>query len=407
MALRLALIGCGTIATRRHLPGYAAISAREPDLLELVAVCDADPERAAAAARSSSAWQRSPPKVYTDVTRLLQDERLDAADVCTPHFLHHSIGVACLDAGVHVLIEKPLGITLRASQQLIAAAERSGKVLATAENIRRGPGQRTARWLFHERRLLGAPAALYSQCVVDRRPQGAAPATAGGGGGDVPWIWQGDKLLSGGGPVLDSGAHFCDTIRYLYGEVESCYGRVLHLGTHKARRGDELVDITSEDTFFATINFADGAVGSWSISWALPGHPLGAVVYYGTEGAIVEPRDPFHGPSIQSQVVLRGGTATPLETYYQEYLQALGEAGRQRVFPHGITDGYTLEIYDFLTAVRDGRPPEIDGEQGMRAKAIALTIYESATMGQVVRVADVLAGRAREYQRPIDDRWGL
>jgi predicted dehydrogenase len=206
---------------------------------------------------------------------------------------------------------------------------------------------------------------------------------------------------------MDSGAHFCDTVRYLFGEVESCYGRVLHLGTHKARRGDELVDITSEDTFFATLNFANGAVGSWSIAWALPGHPLSAVVYYGSEGAIVEPRDPFHGPSIQSQVVLRDGTSTPLETYYQEYLQALGPAGRQREFPHGITDGYTLEIYDFLTAVRDGRPPEIDGEQGMRAKAIALTIYESATTGQAVRVADVLAGRAREYQRPIDARWGL
>jgi hypothetical protein len=97
-----------------------------------------------------------------------------------------------------------------------------------------------------------------------------------------------------------------------------------------------------------------------------------------TVGLIVDPRhDPFHGPSLKSQVALRGGATTPLETY------------------------------DVLTAARDGRPPEIDGDQGMRAKAIALTIYESATTGQEVRVADVLSGRAREYQRPIDDRWGL
>ena len=58
MPLKLALIGCGTIANRRHLPGYAAIRAKEPDLFELVAVCDADPERAAAAAGSASEWQR-------------------------------------------------------------------------------------------------------------------------------------------------------------------------------------------------------------------------------------------------------------------------------------------------------------------------------------------------------------
>jgi predicted dehydrogenase len=207
--------------------------------------------------------------------------------------------------------------------------------------------------------------------------------------------------------VLDSGAHFCDTIRYLYGEVESCYGRVLHLSDRRVRKGSELVTPDTEDTFMATINFANGAVGTWSVSSALPGHQFLAVVYYGREGAIVEPVDAFHGPRLESQVVLRDGSSRPLEAYFLEYLEALGEPGRQRLFPHGFVDGFTLEIYDFLTAVRDGRPPEIDGEEGLRAKAIAMTIYESATTGQVVRVEDVLAGRVREYQRPIDDRWGL
>jgi len=140
---------------------------------------------------------------------------------------------------------------------------------------------------------------------------------------------------------------------------------------------------------------------------ALPGHAFSAVVYYGTHGAVVEPNDAFHGPRIGSQVVMLDGTTTPLETYYQEYLESLGAAGRQKVFPHGLTDGFALEVYDFLTAVRDRRPPEIDAEEGMKAKAIALTIYESSVTGQVVRVEDVLAGRAREYQRPIDERWGL
>src|SRR5262245_44793231 len=106
-------------------------------------------------------------------------------------------------------------------RSVIAAAKRNGKILATAENIRRNPGPRTAHWLFHERGLLGQPTVLYSQSVEDRRPRDT---------NERPWIWQWDRQLSGGGPVMDSGAHFCDTIRYLYGEVESCYGRVLHLG---------------------------------------------------------------------------------------------------------------------------------------------------------------------------------
>ena len=406
MPLRLALIGCGAIANRRHLPGYATIRAREPDLFELVAVCDADAGRAEEASRTASAWQRPAPRVYTDVTQLLERERLDATDICTPHFLHHSVGAACLDAGVHVQIEKPLGITLRASQHLITAAKRNGKVLAVAENIRRGPGPRTAHWLFHQRRLLGDPIALYSLAIDDRQLEAATKGA--GGAGELPWIWQRDIALGGGGLVLDSGAHFCDTIRYLFGEVESCLGRVLRLARHRARRGEELVQITAEDTFFATINFASGAVGSWSVSRVLPAHQFSSVVYYGTEGAIVDPRhDPFHGPSIKSQVALQGGPTTPIETYFQEYLESLGVAGRERLFPHQIYDGYTLETYDFLTAVRDGRPPEMDGEEGMRAKAIALTIYESAVTGREVRVAEVLSGRAREYQRPIDERWGL
>lgn len=368
-------------------------------------MCDADRARAEEAAASAPAWQPAAPRVFTDIGEMLEGERIDAADICTPHFLHHVAGVQCLNAGVHVQVEKPIGVTVRATRQLIDAARRNGKILATAENIRRMPGPRTAHWLFHERGLLGEPVALYAQRV---QTQGMGGPFAGATTGqEAPWVWRHDRTLSGGGPVMDSGAHFCDTIRYLYGDAESCYGRVLQLLDRRARRGDELVPVTMEDTFMATINFAGGAVGSWSVSRGLPGHSFAAVAYYGREGAIVEPNDAFHGPRINSQVVLRDGTSRPLAEYYREYLEALGENGRQRMFPHGIEDGFALETYDFLTAIRDGRPPEIDGEEGLRAKAIALAIYESSTTGQVVRVEDVVAGRACEYQRPIDERWGL
>jgi UDP-N-acetyl-2-amino-2-deoxyglucuronate dehydrogenase len=408
MAIRLALIGCGGIS-QRHMAGYAAIKAKEPDLFDLVAVCDADRQRAEAAADEAAGWQSARPLVFADVDALLQDGHAEAADICTPHFLHHIAGVACLDAGLHIQVEKPIGVTLRATQRLIEASRRSGRILATAENIRRMPGPRTAHWLFHERGLLGTPTVFYSQRVRPPAPQGGAPAATAAVGepAEVPWVWRRERALSGGGPVIDSGAHFCDTVRYLYGDAESCYGRVLQLSPRVMRRDGGTLPVETEDTFMATINFASGAVGTWSVSSALPGHLFSSVVYYGTHGAVVEPNDAFHGPRIESKVVMLDGTTTPLETYYQEYLAALGESGRHRLFPHGLTDGFALEIYDFLTAIRDRRAPEIDGEAGLRAKAIALTIYESSVTGQVVRVEDVLAGRAREYQRPIDERWGL
>ena len=408
MAIRLALIGCGGIS-QRHVAGYGTLKSREPGLFDLVAVCDADRGRAEAAADEATKWQAERPRVFAEVEDALKEGGAEAADICTPHFLHHTVGVAALDAGLHVQIEKPIGVTLRATRQLIEASKRSGKVLATAENIRRMPGPRTAHWLFHERGLLGKPTAFYSIRVRPPGSQGGGQAQPAplGTRSETPWVWRRELALSGGGPVIDSGAHFCDTIRYLYGDAESCYGRVAQLSPRVMQRDGKTMPVETEDTFMATINFKSGAVGTWSVSMALPGHAFSSVVYYGTHGAVVEPNDAFHGPRIESEVVMLDGTRTPLRQYYQEYLQELGEAGRQRVFPHGIEDGFALEIYDFLTAIRDGRPPEIDAEQGLRAKAIALAIYESSATGRLVRVDDVLSGEAREYQRPIDDRWGL
>jgi hypothetical protein len=76
--------------------------------------------------------------------------KIDRSDVCTPHSEHHTIGIACLEAGVNVMIEKPVGITIRASKAIIAAGKKNGKLVATAENTRRGRSQRASRWLINE-----------------------------------------------------------------------------------------------------------------------------------------------------------------------------------------------------------------------------------------------------------------
>lgn len=393
--IRLATIGCGGIA-RAHMNGYRAIAARAPELFELVAVCDAVPTAAEAFARAAAEWQGRAPRVYSRVEEMLAAEELDGADICSPHYLHHTLGIACLDAGVNVMVEKPIGITIKASKRLIARARETGLILATAENIRRGPGPRTARWAIQDRELLGAPIQFFVQLGRYVAPNPSQP-----------WHWRASMLLGGGGLAIDSGAHFCDTMRYLFGDVESVYGRTFRHASRSLTKDGQVVPDEREDSFVATLNFASGLVGIWAYGDSLPGQTYNSVVYYGTQGALVDPGDPFHGPRLTGELRRADGTARTMENLHREYLEALGPEGQERVFPLGLTDGFALEVYDFLTAIRDRRPPEVDGEAGMKAKAIAQALYESSLRGEVVRVADVLSGEIEDYQKPINDWLGL
>lgn len=394
--LKLAMIGCGGMASG-HLRSYLRIKETEPELFDIAACCDPVRELAEKFAEQAAPVQGSRPQVYTDTAQMLAAEKLDGADIGCPHAFHHTNGIACLDAGVNVLIEKPFGVTIRASQVLIAAAQRNGKIAATAEQVRRGLSQRTAHWLLNDRQMIGKPRLFFSQHTSWSDP-----------GQERNWHWRTEKVLGGGGMVMDSGAHYCDTLRYLFGDVDSVYARVEQLEQRPHRKGDQVVLDEREDTWIATLNFASGLTGVWSWTTAAPGAgPFTRVVYYGSEGALVDHGDVFHGPFSSAEVMLKDGTVRPMTELQEEFRNSLSAADGDRLFPHGWTDGVVLECYDFLTAIRDGRPPEVDGATGMKAKAIAEAIYESAATGQVVKMADVLAGKAGSYQREIDERWGL
>ena len=135
--VKLAIVGCGGMA-HGHLNSYLRIKEKESDKFDFVAMCDPVADRAQKFADEAARAQGSTPKVYTDLDEMLKNEDLDGADICSRHSDHHVNGIACLDAGVNVMIEKPFGVTIKASKLIIEAAERNGKIAATAENIRRG-----------------------------------------------------------------------------------------------------------------------------------------------------------------------------------------------------------------------------------------------------------------------------
>src|SRR5438067_2970433 len=159
--LKMGIVGCGGMAGA-HLRAYGHIHEAEPERFEIAALCEPVRELAEKFREQIEPMQGSTPRIYPEIGEMLSKESLDGVDICCPHAFHHTNAIAALDAGVNVMVEKPIGITIRASKAIIAAAERNGKIAATAENVRRGISQRTSHWLIHERGMIGAPRVLYS-----------------------------------------------------------------------------------------------------------------------------------------------------------------------------------------------------------------------------------------------------
>ena len=152
MAIQMAIIGCGGMANG-HLNAYLTIHNTEPGKVELVAMCDEVEDRANNFAERVKEVTGKKPAVFTDTDTMLAKADLDGVDICTSHAHHHVNAIKCLNAGVNVMVEKPMGITVKATHAIMAAAKENGKIAATAENIRRMPSRRTAEWLMNEKQV--------------------------------------------------------------------------------------------------------------------------------------------------------------------------------------------------------------------------------------------------------------
>ncbi len=148
---RIAFIGCGGMASA-HLNAYLELKRKGLDIFDIVAVADPVKESTARFVDSISKVQPSP-KVerYKDYEKMLKEQNPDGVDICTPHHLHHTCAIACFESGADAIVEKPLGVTMKAARKMVESAREHNKWLAVAEQVRRWIGPRAVGWAIRSR----------------------------------------------------------------------------------------------------------------------------------------------------------------------------------------------------------------------------------------------------------------
>lgn len=197
MALKIGFIGCGFVALHKHFPGMSA-----EEGVELAAFCDIVPEKAERAAKDFGAPGA---KVYVDYKELLADASIDAVHVLTPNVSHAEITVAALEAGKHVLCEKPMAATTADAKKMLDARDRTGKLLTIGYQYRHDHENCIAKQLIDDG-WLGE--VYYAEASYIRRR------------GVPTWGVFTDKAQQGGGALIDIATHALDLALFLMGNYE-------------------------------------------------------------------------------------------------------------------------------------------------------------------------------------------
>jgi predicted dehydrogenase len=413
--VRLAIVGCGGMG-RRHLAGLAELARTDHNSVTLAAVCDLDERNARDLADEAHALLGSRPVVFTDLGRMVREvEGLEAAACTTDSGSHHRVASELLDLGLHTLCEKPLALTIRGCNRIIAAAARSGKILSVAENFRRDPMNRLVRALLDDG-AIGERQFIMETAIRGRDAMIITP-------------WRHQKLT--GTITLDAGVHSADILQYYFGKAATAYGQTRLFeptrvvrdaagpGGYYAKWAANLpatVAATGEDAMFGLITFAAGTIGQWVDHYAGHGEPFSHRMVFGTRGSIAAPGDRNGRPV---RLILDDGTAIGDERVldfapgYRLEPVAADLFGGERPWTYGFDFATTdrkllaLEYHELTACVRDGRRPEVDGTTGRDAVALVYALFESQLAGQPVSLAAVETSAVDAYQREIDEYLGL
>ncbi len=289
---------------------------------------------------------------YSDMAKFLADDDLEIVTVGTPSGAHLEPSLAALNAGKHVICEKPLEITLERIDQLTAAAEANGKTIAAVLNRRFHPGMDAFKMASDEGRFgTLTNASAYVKWYRDQ----AYYDSAG---------WRGTWALDGGGALMNQSIHTVDSLLYLAGPVKSVQANTACLAHER---------IEVEDIVVAIVEFESGARGVIECStctWSKDGHPA-RVQLSGTEGSVFLADEAFEVWDFMEE--------KPEDAEIQSTLMKGQEAGL------GANDPSAINFYqhqrnfeEVVNAIAEGRDPTTSASEARKPVALITAIYESA-----------------------------
>ena len=336
--VRAAVVGLGWPGIQ-HLKGYVA----DPRS-EVVAVCDLDKEHA-----EEVAAEYKIPRIYTDHLEMLENDDVNAVSVCLPNFLHAPISIDALNAGKHVLCEKPPARSTAEAKAMADAAHENGKTLMYALVQRFGGNAQRLKQLILE----GELGEVYLGKAAYVRRRGIPIGKEG---------WFVDKARAGGGALIDIGVHALDCIWWLMNSprpvevMGATYSHFKHLVPDNIK-----YDV--DDATFAQIYFENGATIILETTWALnlPGDSYIKVA--GTKA---------------------GASLDPFTLYTEEDGKEL-----DKPLEAPSINSFDEEVKHFVGCIVDGKEPISSAEQGIMLMQMLDGIYESAQKGRSVRIADM------------------
>lgn len=354
MSVRTAIIGAGKVG-RTHAQVLSALPQAN-----LVAVCGRTLEKAEILAAEFGA------RAFSDVSDMIRTAGVEAVIVCTPHPAHAAPTIEALNAGAHVLVEKPLASSLADCDAMLAAAERTGRTLGVISQ---------RRWIASAQRIRSA---------IDRGQIGKpilGTATLLGWRGPSYYDsdpWRGRWDTEGGGVLVNQAPHQLDLLLWYMGEVAE-------VSAYWANLNHPQIEV--EDTAVAILRFKSGALGNIVLSNSQNPGLYGRVHVYGETGAAL-------GVQTDGGSMFVAGMTPTLEPPYNDVWTIPGEEALlpgwqaeerdlfQRIDPIG--HYFALQIADFLDATHAGHPPKVTGADGRRVVELFSAIYESQRRGAPV-----------------------